>query len=70
MNKEYWKFCLGRVLAVPIDNLLCWRLSSSQKALRPEEKEGEKSRQGCSVEVESVAQECHVCQEVNEADTL
>ncbi len=57
MNKEHWEFRLGCVLALPVGKVLGWRLLGGEKALRSEGKEGEESREGGPVEVETVAQE-------------
>ena len=57
MNEEYWKFGLGGVLAVPVGKMLDRRLLNSEKGLRPEREEGEKSREGGVVKVETMAEE-------------
>jgi len=69
MNEEYWEFGLGGVLAVPVGKMLDRRLLNSEKGLRPEREEGEKSREGGAVKVEIMAEERHVCQEIDEANT-
>jgi len=57
MNEEYWEFGLREVLAMPIGKMLNRRLFNSKKGLRPEREEGEKSREGGAVKVETMAEE-------------
>jgi hypothetical protein len=56
MNEEYWEFGLGGVLAVPVGKMLDRRLLNGEKGLRPEREEGEKSREGGAVKVETMAE--------------
>ena len=57
MNEEYWEFGLGGVFAVPVGKMFDRRLLDGEKGLRPEREEGEKSREGGAVKLETMVEE-------------
>ena len=70
MNEKYRELAFGTVLAVPVGKVCDRRLPDGEKGLRSEREESEKSRECGAVKVETIAEERHVRQKIDEANAL
>lgn len=56
--------------SMPVCGIPCWRAVRGEEALESKWKESEESRQLQTMKVESMEEESHVCEKIDEANAL